>query len=62
MGVCIIYYDNLPVFVCCPIPELSGCCVVGVAILVVGDCCCDGSLSLTRDGWLLFCTCTKRLN
>ena len=47
-------YDNLPFFVCCPVAELSGCSVVGVAILLVGDCCRDGSLSLTGDGWLLF--------
>ena len=55
------YCDNLPFFACCPKAELSGCCVVGVAVLFVGDCCCDGSLSLTGDGWLLFCTYTKQV-
>ena len=38
---------SLPNFVCCPVAEEVGRgCVVGVATLLAGDCCCDGSLSL----------------
>ena len=55
------YCDNSPICACCSIAEFSGCCVVGVAVLFVGDCCCDGSLLFTEDDWLHFCTRTKQV-
>ena len=55
-------YDNLPILVCCLAwaGEVSwggrvGVGVAGVASLLVGDCCCDDSLSMLGACWLSFC-------